>query len=195
MVQQAEAGHPPVPREECCLLVVGRGTNDPDANSEVAKLTRLVWEGLGFGFATTAYVGVTKPLLADTLPLVESLPYRRVIVLPVFLFTGVLLKRIYSQMEAHQATSAKEYIYTSSFGSDELLLQAVDERIAEVEFGSPNMNCQLCKYRTQMIGFEDEVGKEQTGHHLNVKGILFEEEQKIGANKGLLPQLKNLLGI
>lgn len=195
MVQQAEAGHPPVPREECCLLVVGRGTNDPDANSEVAKLTRLVWEGLGFGFATTAYVGVTKPLLADTLPLVESLPYRRVIVLPVFLFTGVLLKRIYSQVEAHQATSAKEYLYTSSFGSDELLLQAVDERIAEVEFGSPNMNCQLCKYRTQMIGFEDEVGKEQTGHHLNVKGILFEEEQKIGAKKGLLPQLKNLLGI
>jgi len=33
------------------------------------------------------------------------------------------------------------------------------------------------------------------GHHLNVKGILFEEEQKIGAKKGLIPQLKNLLGI
>ncbi len=195
LVRQAEAGHPAVPREECCLLVVGRGTNDPDANSEVAKLTRLVWEGLGFGFATTAYVGVTKPLLADTLPLVDSLPYRRVVVLPVFLFTGVLLKRIYSQVAAHQVNSAKEYLCTGSFGSDELLLQAVDERIAEVEFGSPNMNCQLCKYRTQIIGFEDEVGKEQTGHHLNVKGILFEEEQKIGAKQGLLPQLKKLLGI
>jgi len=195
IIEQAEAKYEPMPRELMCLLVVGRGTTDPDANSDVAKLTRLLWEGMGFGYATTAYIGATKPLLKDTLPLLEKLPFSRIIVLPVFLFTGILLKRIYEQVEAHQATSARQYISTASYGSDELLLQAIDERLQEATQGSPNMNCQLCKYRTQMIGFEEEVGVVQQGHHLKVKGILFEEDEKPGEKKNIVSTVKKILGI
>jgi sirohydrochlorin cobaltochelatase len=179
--------------KDTCLLVVGRGTSDPDANSDIAKLTRMLWEGMGFGFATTAFIGVTQPLLKDFLPVVELLPYKRVVVLPIFLFTGVLLKRIYAQVSEFSATSDKEFVCTGSFECDELLLQSLDERIAEVETGNPNMNCQLCKYRTQIIGFEEEMGKEQVGHHLAVKGILFEEDEKI--ENTFLSKFKKILGI
>jgi len=182
-------------RQDACLLVVGRGTADPDANSDVAKLTRLLGEGLGFGFATTAFIGVTTPSLKDALPLVDRLPFRRVIVLPVFLFTGVLLKRIYQQVEEHRVTSEKEYLCTTSYGSDELLLDAIDARLEEAMAGNTAMNCQLCKYREQIIGFEQDAGAVQVGHHLNVKGILFEEEDKPGRSSGLLPALKKILGI
>lgn len=195
LIEQVEANAHEIPREDACLLVVGRGTSDPDANSEVAKLTRMLWEGMGFGFATTAFIGVTKPLLKDMLPLVEVLPYKRVVILPVFLFTGVLLKRIYTQIDEYKLNSQKEYLYTSTFECDDLLLQTIDERVLEAEGGNAVMNCQLCKYRTQIIGFEDEVGKEQVGHHLNVKGILFEEDDKIEEKKGLLTGVKKLFGI
>jgi sirohydrochlorin cobaltochelatase len=184
-----------VERKDTCLLVVGRGTSDPDANSDIAKLTRMLWEGMGFGFATTTYIGVTQPLLKDTLPIMGALPYKRIVVLPVFLFTGILLKKIYSQIEEFKPLTKQQLIYTDSFGVDELLLETIDERIAEVETGNPNMNCQLCKYRTQIIGFESEVGKEQTGHHLAVKGILFEEEIKIETKKSILNKVKSILGI
>lgn len=194
-IEIAESNVNPIDRKDTCLLVVGRGTSDPDANSDVAKLTRMVWEGLGFGFATTTYIGVTQPLLKDSLPLVNQLPFKRVVVLPVFLFTGILLKKIYSQVEEFAATSEKEFIYTKSYECDELLLETIDERIQEVEYGNPNMNCQLCKYRTQIIGFEDEKGKDQTGHHLAVKGILFEEDQKIKKEKGIVSGVKKILGI
>jgi len=182
-------------RQDTCLLVVGRGTADPDANSDVAKLARLLGEGLGFGFATTAFIGVTTPLLKDALPLVERLPFQKVIVLPVFLFTGVLLKRIYEQVEEHRAVSEKEYRCTTSYGNDALLLDAIDARFEEAKLGNTAMNCQLCKYREQMIGFEPDAGAVQVGHHLNVKGILFEEEDKPGQSAGLLPTLKKILGI
>lgn len=195
IIEIAESSLQSIDRKDTCLLVVGRGTSDPDANSDVAKLTRMLWEGLGFGFATTTYIGVTQPLLKDTLPIINQLPYKRVVVLPVFLFTGVLLKKIYSQVVEFTPHSDKEFIYTKSFECDELLLQTIDERIQEVEQGSPNMNCQLCKYRTQIIGFEDEVGKEQTGHHLAVKGILFEEDKKVEKEKGVLMGIKKILGI
>lgn len=195
LIEATESKLTPIDRKESCLLVVGRGTSDPDANSDIAKMTRMLWEGMGFGFATTTYIGVTQPLLKDTLPLVNQLPYKRVVVLPVFLFTGVLLKKIYTQVQEFAINSDTEFCYTSSFECDELLLQTIDERIAEVEQGNPNMNCQLCKYRTQIIGFENEVGKEQKGHHLAVKGILFEEEEKIAVKKASFSSLKKLLGI
>ncbi|MDJ1467423.1 sirohydrochlorin chelatase [Xanthocytophaga flava] len=194
-IEILEAQHPQTDRKETCLLVVGRGTSDPDANSDVVKLMRMLWEGMGFGFGTTAYIGVTTPLLKDTLPLLERLPFQRVVVLPIFLFTGVLLKRIYEQIDTFNSTSEKEFLYTSSFETDDLLLEALSERITEAEKGSPNMNCQLCKYRTQIIGFENEVGKEQVGHHLAVKGILFEEDEKIAEKKGILSGVKKILGI
>lgn len=193
LIEQAEITT--IDRKEACLLVVGRGTSDPDANSDIAKLTRLLWEGLGFGFATTAFIGVTQPLLKDFLPVVNLLPYKRVVVLPVFLFTGILLKKIYAQVDEFKSSSDKEFIYTSSYECDELLLQSLDDRISEVENGNPNMNCQLCKYRTQIIGFEDEVGKEQVGHHLAVKGILFEEDEKIEDKNPVLTKFKKILGI
>lgn len=195
IIEIAESSVSQFDRKETCLLVVGRGTSDPDANSDVAKLTRMVWEGLGFGFATTTYIGVTQPLLKDTLPLVNQLPFKRIVVLPVFLFTGVLLKKIYAQVDEFASTTDKEIIYTKSYECDELLLETIDERIQEVENGNPNMNCQLCKYRTQIIGFEDEKGKDQTGHHLAVKGILFEEDKKIKKEKGIVSGVKKILGI
>ncbi|WP_160713182.1 sirohydrochlorin chelatase [Chitinophaga solisilvae] len=195
MIEAAEAGREAVSRRESCLLLVGRGTNDPDANSDVAKLARMLWEGMGFGFATTAYIGVTAPLLTEALPITACLPFRRVVVLPVFLFTGILLKRIYEQVAAFQEQTETEYICTDPFGSHELLLQAIDMRIREAEAGSGHMNCQLCKYRTQIIGVEEEMGKEQIGHHLNVRGILFEEEEKPGSGKGIMSTVKKVLGI
>jgi sirohydrochlorin cobaltochelatase len=53
----------------------------------------------------------------------------------------------------------------------------------------------LCKYRTQIIGFEAEVGKEQVGHHLAVKGILFEEDEKIEEGTKVMKKVKKILGI
>lgn len=180
---------------DTCLLVVGRGTSDPDANADVAKMMRMLWEGMGFGFATTAYIGVTKPLLQDALPLVNLLPFKRVIAVPVFLFTGVLLKKIYGQLDEYRTQTDKEILYTPGFECDELLLETIDERIRELETGRPEMNCQLCKYRTQIIGFEEAVGKEQVGHHLSVKGILFEEDEKIEVGSNVIKKVKKILGI
>ena len=74
-------------------------------------------------------------------------------------------------------------------------MKAFDERLQEAKEGTGNMNCQLCKYRRQIIGYEEEEGKEQIGHHLNVKGILFEEDEKVAEKKGAGKTIKKILGI
>ena len=89
-----------VPLHETLLVVVGRGASDPDANSNVAKVTRMLWEGFGFGWAETAYSGVTFPLVEPALEHAARLGYRRIVVFPYFLFTGILVQRIYDATDA-----------------------------------------------------------------------------------------------
>ena len=165
------AGAAPDGREDSVLVVVGRGTNDPDANSNIAKITRMLWEGMGFGWGETAYSGVAHPRVDAALDRAARLGFRRIVVFPYFLFTGVLVKRIYDQTDAAAARFPNiEFVKASYLRDHPLVINAFLERIAEIDGGSPNMNCQLCKYRTQIVGYEDEVGSVQQAHHHHVRG-------------------------
>ncbi len=99
-LEALDAAHGPAPASDTCLVVVGRGASDPDANANVAKVARLLWEGFGFGWCETAYSGVTFPLVEPCLEQVTRLGFKRVIVFPYFLFSGVLIDRIYGFADA-----------------------------------------------------------------------------------------------
>jgi sirohydrochlorin cobaltochelatase len=158
--------------DETLLLVVGRGASDPDANSNVSKLTRLLWEGFGFGWAETAYSGVTFPLVSPALEHAARLGYRRIIVFPYFLFTGILVQRIYTAVDqAARHYPGIEFIKASYLNDHPLVIDTFVERVEEILTGDTAMNCSLCKYRKQLIGFEAEVGLPQRSHHHHVEGI------------------------
>lgn len=160
-----------VPRHETLLMVVGRGASDPDANGNVAKLMRMLWEGMGFGWGETAYSGVTFPLVAPALEHAARLGYRRIIVFPYFLFTGILVRRIYDHADQVAARFPEVEVLKAPYLKDHpLVLEAFLERIGELREGPPAMNCQLCKYRAQILGFEAEVGLAQASHHHHVEG-------------------------
>jgi sirohydrochlorin cobaltochelatase len=159
-------------RSDALLVVVGRGTNDPDANSNIAKIARMLWEGLGFGWAEVAYSGVAHPRVDAALDRAARLGFRRIVVFPYFLFTGVLVKRIYAQTdEAAARFPAIEFLKAPYLRDHPLLLDAFEERVGEIAGGSPAMNCQLCKYRTQIIGYETDAGAPQAAHHHHVRGV------------------------
>ena len=161
-----------VPLEETLLVVVGRGASDPDANSNVAKVMRMLWEGFGFGWGETAYSGVTFPLVEPALEHATKLGYRRIIVFPYFLFTGVLVRRIYDYTDIVAARHPDiEFIKAPYLNDHPMVIETFMERIDEIRHGDNNMNCQLCKYREQVLGFEAEVGLEQESHHHHVEGI------------------------
>lgn len=161
-----------IAREKTLLVVVGRGASDPDANSNVSKVTRMLWEGLGLGWAETAYSGVTFPLVEPGLEHATRLGYKRIIVFPYFLFTGVLVKRIFHYTDIVAAKHPEiEFVKASYLNDHPLVLDAFAERVEEIRNGVNNMNCQLCKYREQFLGFENEVGLRQESHHHHVEGI------------------------
>ncbi|MFP6689680.1 MAG: sirohydrochlorin chelatase [Alphaproteobacteria bacterium] len=168
---ETEAGEG-ISRADTMLVVVGRGTNDPDANSNVSKITRMLWEGMQFGWAETCYSGVTQPLVADALGRAVRLGFKRIIVFPYFLFTGVLVKRIYSAADAVAQEHPDIEIVKAGYLNDHpLVIDSFLERLDEIPRGDNLMNCQLCKYREQIIGYEQDQGAAQVGHHHHVEGI------------------------
>ena len=171
-IDTADKEHGPVEKHETLLMVVGRGASDPDANSNVTKVTRMLWEGMGFGWAETCYSGVTFPLVAPGLQHAAKLGYKRIIVFPYFLFTGVLVKRIFSYADEVAAEHPDiQFVQASYLNDHPLVIETFKDRVEEVKVGQALMNCQLCKYREQVLGFEDQVGLPQESHHHHVEGI------------------------
>lgn len=161
-----------ISRHDTLLVVVGRGASDPDANSNVAKVTRMLWEGMGFGWAETAYSGVTFPLVEPALEKAVRLGYRRVVVFPYFLFTGILVQRIYDATDRVAERHPEiEFVKAPYLNDHPLVIETFADRVGEILEGANNMNCQMCKYREQFLGFEAEVGLRQESHHHHVEGL------------------------
>ena len=159
-----------VRRADTSLVVVGRGTSDPDANSEISKLARLLEEGMGFGASFVCYAGTADPDLTEGLRRAVRLGCERIVVFPYFLFDGTLVKRIYTAADdLHARHPDLEVLKAGYLGAHDAVAQVFLERAREGLAGRANMNCSLCKYRVQIVGFEDQVGAPQRPHHLQVR--------------------------
>jgi sirohydrochlorin cobaltochelatase len=155
----------PLERAEVTVLLVGRGSTDPDANAEVHKAARLLWEGRGYAGVETAFVSLAAPDVPSGLDRCAKLGAKRIVVLPYFLFTGILPDRVRRQTEdwaaAHPELDVRS---TDVIGPEPELLDLVMERYEEAVKGELRMNCDSCVYRIALPGFEDKVGLPQQPH-------------------------------
>jgi sirohydrochlorin cobaltochelatase len=160
---------------ETAVLLVGRGSTDPDANAEVHKVARLFWEGRGAAgpdqrhgllCVEPAFVSLARPSVAEGLERCRRLGARRIVVLPYFLFPGVLPDRVAQEAQAYAAGHPEPDVRCAEvIGDCDGLADVVVERYEEALTGDLRMNCDTCVYRVAMPGFEDRVGAPQTPHH------------------------------
>lgn len=90
----AEAALPERDRSETAILLVGRGSSEPEANADLSKVARLLWEQTRYGLVECAYSDVTWPSVPEGLERCRRLGAGRIILLPYFLFRGVLMERL-----------------------------------------------------------------------------------------------------
>ncbi len=154
-VAQADA-MAPVPLHETCLVVIGRGASDPDANGNVAKVARLLHEGLGFGWLEVGFSGVTFPLVEPCLSHAARLGYRRIVVFPYFLFSGILIDRIYGFTDRVAAAHPDiAFVKAGYLGDHPQVLETFAERVTEIAGSILPPNCATCAYRTQVLAATD----------------------------------------
>ncbi|WP_138421972.1 sirohydrochlorin chelatase [Maritimibacter alexandrii] len=162
-VAAANAEHGVVAHEDTCLVVIGRGASDPDANANVAKIARLLQEGMGFGWLEVGYSGVTFPLVEPCLQHAAKLGYKRIVVFPYFLFTGILIDRIYGFTDrVAEAHPDIQFVKAGYLNDHPKVLETFAERVTEQLGTVPPPNCGTCPYREQVLSLGD-------GGHKHIK--------------------------
>jgi sirohydrochlorin cobaltochelatase len=153
-------------RADTHVLLVGRGSTDPDANAEIAKVARLLWEGRGYAGVEPSFVSLADPGVPAGLERLRRLGAGHIVVAPYFLFPGILADRIVSQSRAFALENRFMTIDVAELiGDCDQLADLVVERYLEAVSGDIRMNCDTCVYRAAMPGFGYRVGQPQRPHH------------------------------
>jgi sirohydrochlorin cobaltochelatase len=166
MDERISAVVPEEEKEETAILVVGRGSSDPDANSDLAKMARLFFEGRPYPLVETAFVSLAPPSVPEALERCRRLGAPRAAVFSYFLFTGVPEERIREQSKDFaEDNPGVEVRYAGYFGPDARVAAVILERYRESFEGDIRMNCDVCVHRVALPGFEEKVGAPATPHY------------------------------
>ncbi len=148
-----------IAREDTVLLFIGRGSSDPDANGDLYKLARMMWEGSGYQTVETCFIGITHPRLEEGFRRARLYSPKRVVVLPYFMFTGVLMEKIERITAEQQALYPEaEVAMLPEMGIHPQLLRVLRDREIETQQGAVNMNCEMCKFRIAATTAEQRSG-------------------------------------
>jgi len=141
------------------LVIVGRGSSDPDANGDFCKTARLIAEGGKYAAALPCFMGICSPLVPDALELAARTRPTRLVVLPYLLFAGRLISKLQQQLEAF--SQRYPWIFAElapHLGGDPRMLALIDQRVHEALNGSRPLPCDTCQYRVPVAGVAQHVG-------------------------------------
>ncbi|MEO0987993.1 MAG: sirohydrochlorin chelatase [Cyanobacteria bacterium J06639_14] len=156
-----------IERQRTVLLFLGRGSSDPDANGDVYKLARVLWEGSGYNTVETCFIGITHPRLEEGFRRARLYQPQRIVVLPYFLFTGVLMKKIQAIAAEQQALfPGTEVVCLPEMGLHPQLMGVMRRREIETQSGAVAMNCEMCKFRLAALkgGASEQGNSHGHGH-------------------------------
>ena len=131
------------------VILLGRGSSDAGANGELAKMARWLFEDNDFELVDLAFTGVTWPRLESVVQRQIRLGMTQICVVPVYLFTGVLMDRIKAQVERLRSQYPQiAFALGTHFGFDKGIFELLDTKVAGAELPEGGLlECDGCKYR------------------------------------------------
>lgn len=131
------------------VILLGRGSSDAGANGESAKMARWIFEDNDHELVDLAFTSVTWPRLETVVQRQVRLGMMQICVIPVYLFSGVLMDRIKAQVERLKTQyPGVAFALGSHFGFDRGIFDLLDSKMAGHELPEGGMlECDGCKYR------------------------------------------------
>lgn len=133
------------------VILLGRGSSDAGANGELAKMARWLFEANDHELVDLAFTGVTWPRLETAVQRQVRLGMMQIAIVPVYLFTGVLIERIQEQV-AHLKQQYPQVAFAlgKHFGFDPGIFALLDAKVVGDPLPEGSMlECDGCKYRAE----------------------------------------------
>ncbi len=130
------------------VILLGRGSSDAGANGELARMARWMFEANDHELVDLAFTGITWPRLETVVQRQVRLGMMQIAIVPVYLFTGVLIERIQAQVaRLKQQYPQIAFALGTHFGFDPGIFALLDQRASGQTNGETMLECDGCKYR------------------------------------------------
>jgi sirohydrochlorin cobaltochelatase len=131
------------------VILLGRGSSDAGANGELARMARWIFENNEHELVDLAFTGVTWPRLETVVQRQARLGMTQVCIVPVYLFTGVLIERIKNQVERlKRQYPGISFALGTHFGFDKGIFDLLDNKVSDGDQPIGGLlECDGCKYR------------------------------------------------
>ena len=131
------------------VILLGRGSSDAGANGELARMARWIFEENDHELVDLVFTGVIWPRLETVVQRQVKLGMTQICVIPVYLFTGVLIERIAGQLERlKQQYPQVAFALGKHFGFEPEIFAILDRRASDDALaGGSLLECDGCKYR------------------------------------------------
>ncbi len=130
------------------VILLGRGSSDAGANGELAKMARWIFEENDHELVDLAFTGVTWPRLESGVQRHVKLGMMQIAIVPVYLFTGVLIERIQEQVRRLQQQYPQvAFALGTHFGFDPGVFALLDAKVGGDAEAGGMLECDGCKYR------------------------------------------------
>lgn len=127
---------------DTAVLLVGRGSHDPAANSDLFKIARLFSEEYGHPLVETCFISQATPGVPEGIGRCVALGARSVVIVPYFLHTGILVQRIQTQvLETQQRHPNVPLHVAQHLGNHPNLIRLLLLRAREASLGLRAMAC------------------------------------------------------
>ena len=140
------------------VILLGRGSSDRVANGELAKLARWLYEDTEHELVDIAFTGITHPRLETAVQRQVKLGMTQIVILPYYLFTGLLIERISEQVQRLQGQYPQvAFACGQYFGFDPVIFRLLDQRVEQaLDPAVPvRLECDGCQYREQAAQHHD----------------------------------------
>jgi sirohydrochlorin ferrochelatase len=117
--------------DETSVLLVGRGSSDPDSPRDLGVIAEKLRKKGGFQSVSTCFLAAAYPTFQEGLHAAVHSESRQVIVIPYLLFTGILMKEMEKTI-ASLNHNEKEIILCNYLGYHENLQTILADRVQEV---------------------------------------------------------------
>lgn len=131
------------------VILLGRGSSDAGANGELARMARWLFEDNEHELVDLAFTGVTWPRLETVVQRQARLGMAQICIVPVYLFSGVLIDRIQAQVARLRIQYPQiAFALGGHFGFDRGIFDLLDARVTGADLAEGGLlECDGCKYR------------------------------------------------
>lgn len=121
----------PYPQKDAAVLLIGRGSSDPDVKRDLTNIARSLESLHAFQRVETCFMFGATPHFEEGLEHILTTRHKQIFVIPYLLFTGILMNEIEERIN-QIPNGDKEVILCDSLGYHTNLVDVLRERTTEL---------------------------------------------------------------